>query len=440
MTRLLFACALALVVSFSAAAALAQKPDAPARPECIVDIDVNDEVWLRDHNMTEADVKELVAKLKQSGCQTLLIRCGCLGFLPYRTVLSYPAGFDAEHARANPIPGVIKDVEAEIVLETKWMQRYGEVIADFDPPTAFIRAGHEQGMKVLAWLDIFDDGWAGFHSKFIDEHPYCQWVGKDGKTYFKGLIDYSWPEARAFRVAQARELLERGADGIHCSTSSHCRHMPNVHEADFYGYSQPTVDAFQAKYGVDIRTAADFDHTAWHDVKGLAMVELYRDLAQECHARKKELWIGLQLGRYTQFAADGHFSTNVVARYTNHWRTLVDDRIADAFIVGDYENASSPAHAYWTAKPDIKRQDGEDLYGWAAREYQPYCRGKTRLFLFSEWLTPPVEAHLERLAAVIPKYGFDGIDVHEAWNFEAPATNMALLGAFFKGLQSQPTP
>ena len=83
------------------------------------------------------------------------------------------------------------------------------MIADFDPPTAFIEACHKQGIKAIAWLDIFDDGWAGFHSKFIDEHPHCQWVGKDGKTYFQGLIDYSWPEARAFRVAQARELLAR---------------------------------------------------------------------------------------------------------------------------------------------------------------------------------------------------------------------------------------
>lgn len=207
MNRLLTASAVALIVALSGATAQAENPAPAARPECIVDIDVNDEVWLRDHKMTEADVNELVAKLKQNGCQTLLIRCGCIGILPYRTKLSYPAGFDPQHARANPIPDIIKDMEAEIVQETKWMQRYADVIADFDPPTAFIEAGHKQGMKVIAWLDIFDDGWAGFHSKFIDEHPHCQWVGKDGKTYFQGLIDYSWPEAREFRVAQARELL-----------------------------------------------------------------------------------------------------------------------------------------------------------------------------------------------------------------------------------------
>ena len=403
-----------------------------ASPELIVDVDVNDEVWLRPHKMTEADVGDLVAKLKENGCQTLIVRCGCLGILPYRTELSYPAGFDAEHARANPAPGIVKDVEAYVAQRTKWMKLYAGIIRDFDPPAAFIRAGHEQGMKVIAWIDLFDDGFPGYRSKFLDEHPHCQWVGKDGKTYFKGLTDYSWPEARAFRVAQARELLDLGADGIHCSTSAHGRHLPHPKQDDFYGYSQPIVKAFQAKYGIDIRTAEDFDKAAWHDLKGETMVQLYRDLAKLCHGRDKELWIGLQLGRYTHFTADPHFSSNVVVRYTNHWKTLVDEGIADAFILGDYEIVSSPTHGYWGAKKDIKRQNGEDLFAWAARTYQPYCKRKTRLFLFSEWLPgspSALEPRVRFWADVTRKYGFDGIDVHEAWNFESNPANMPLLGA-----------
>ena len=64
MDRLPIASAIALMLALRAGVALAQKTDSPARPELIVDIDVNDEVWLRNHNMTEADVNELVAKLK----------------------------------------------------------------------------------------------------------------------------------------------------------------------------------------------------------------------------------------------------------------------------------------------------------------------------------------------------------------------------------------
>lgn len=418
---------------------LAGSTAAPPAPELIVDIDVNDDVWMRSHAMTEQDVQTLVAQFKENGCQTLLIRCGCLGLLPYRTALSYPMGFDPDDARAHPTP-VIENMETYIAQRSAWNQRYARVIEAFNPPEALIRAAHAQGMKAIAWLDLFDDGFPGYRSKFLDEHPHCQWVGKDGKSYFTGLMDYAWPEARAFRVAQARELLDLGADGVHCSTSSHCRHMPNTHEQDFYGYAQPIVDAFQAQYGTDIRTAGDFDRNAWHDLKGEAMVQLYKDLAAECHGRGKLLWIGLQLGRYTQFAADPHFGTNVVARFTNHWRRLVDEHLADAFIIGDYEIVSSPAHAYWSAKPDIQRKAGEDLYGWAAREYQPYCKGKTRLYLFSEWMPhdpATLDAQTQGWAATTRQYGFDGIDMHEAWNFESHPENMAILGKMAARLRGE---
>jgi len=414
----------------------------PSNPTLIVDVDVNDEVWLRDHAMTEEDAITLVKQLKENGCQTLLIRCGCLGLLPYQTALSYPMGFDVEHARAHPTAD-ITDMEEYIANRIALGERYAEVIKSFNPPEVFIRAAHEQGMKAIVWIDLFDDLYPGYRSKFLDEHPHCQWVGKDGKTHFMGLTDYSWPEARAFRVAQARELLDLGADGVHCSTSSHTRHLPNTHEEDFYGYSQPIVDAFQSRHGVDIRTAETFDRAAWHDLKGEAMTQLYRDLATLCHERDKELWIGLQLGRYTQFAVDPHFSTNVVARYTNHWKALVDEGIADAFILGDYEIVSTPDHAYWSAKPDIQRQPGEDLYAWAAREYQGYCKGKTRLYLFSEWLPgdpQQLEAKAGFWADTTLKHGFDGIDMHEAWNFEANPASMAILGRMGARLRDETVP
>ena len=209
--------------------------------------------------------------------------------------------------------------------------------------------------------------------------------------------------------------------------------MPNKHEEDYYGFEQPIVDAFSSKYGVDIRTAAKFDKEAWHDMKGQAMVQLYRELAEICHGQKKELWIGLQLGRYTQFAADPHFEANIVMRYTNHWKTLVDEGIADAFIVGDYEAMSAPGQAYWSAKKDIRLQPGEDLYAWAARTYRDDCRGKTKLFLFSEWLPGDMnglESRMQFFADRVLANGFDGIDVHEAASFEWPAAKMDVFEQF----------
>jgi hypothetical protein len=400
-------------------------------PEVVVDIDVNSEMWCRDHRLTVADIEELVSRLRHEGVRTILVRCGCLGILPYHTDLSYPVGFDESHARQRPIPVVIEDMDSYVRQRSEWAIRDAEALREYNPPAVFIQKAHQLGMKVILWIDTFDDGFPGYRSKFLDANPHCQWVGRDGVTYFEGLMDYSWPEARAFRVAQALELLALGADGIHCSMSSHGRHSPNTHEDDFYGYSEPIVESYRKKHGIDIRTTSQFDTESWHDLKGEAMLQLYRELAHVCHERGKELWIGLQLGRYTQFAVDPHFSTNVVARYTNHWERIVDEGLADVLILGDYELATDLKGDYWTAKPDIQMQPDEDLFGWAARYYQSYCKDKTRLFLFGEWLRSDPAILAEQTdfwAKTVREYGFDGIDMHEAWVFEAVEGNMAMLG------------
>lgn len=410
-------------------------------PEVIVDIDVNDEVLIRKHQMTEADVEELVNLLHINGCDTLLVRMGDMGLLPYRTKLSYPMSFDLDNF--NKYPNNIKDREKAIKLYTDLSEKYAKVIEDFNPPEVFIRQGHKRGMKVIIWIDIFDDYYPGHRSKFIDEHPYCQWTGKDGKTYFHGLINYAWPQARAFRVAQAKELLALGADGIHCSTSAHCRHMPNVTQLDYYGYGQPIVDAYKAKYGVDIRSAENFDKNAWHDIKGQFMNQLYKELADLCHQQKKELWIGLQLGKHTHHSAISYFGTNVVARYTNHWKQLVDEGIADAFILGDYELVSDPNTPYWKAKKDIVLQQGENLFDWTAKTYQDYCKDRCKLLLFSEWLPhsyDELDKQMDLWATRLHKYKFDGIDIHEAMNFEDVAikNGFDILKKFSKKAKAPP--
>jgi len=408
-------------------------------PELIVDIDVNDEVYIRkDHALTPEEIVELVDNLHKQGCTTIIVRAGYLGLLPYHTELSYPLKFDPDHAWLHRFP-MIKDINAHIKTDTALCERYAELLSKANPPKVFIDAAHERGMKAIIWLDIFDDFYPGFRSKFLEENPHCRWMSRDGKTPLQGLISYAFPEARAFRVEQARELLDFGADGIHCSTSSHQRHMPNVHTVDYYGYEQPVVHAYKARHGVDIRTR-DFDKEAWHDIKGEFMVQLYRDLGGLCHERGKELWIGLQLGRYTQFCSDPHFSTNAVARYANHWKTLVDEGIADAIIVGDYEQVSVPGHSYWSIKTDIQLEEGEDLYQWAARTYQPYCKDKVRLFIFTEWLNShpdKLEPRMRDFARWCVENGFDGVDVHEAMNFERE-TNWPILGKFNRWLKGEP--
>ena len=393
---------------------------AAPHPEVIVDIDFNDEVIMRPEPMTEQDIVDLVDDLHKNGCETLLVRMGFLGLLPYHTELGYPLEFDEADFRATYWKSA-EETEQLAVRNVSWLERYRATLEACNPPEVFIRAGHERGMKVILWIDLYDDGYPGFHSKFLDENPHCAWTARDGETRFRGLIQYAWPEAREFRVQQATELLDLGADGIHLSTSAHSRHMPNVHEDDFYGFGAPIVEECRRRLGVDITTADDFDREVWHEVKGEAVNTLYRELADLCHAREKELWIGLQLGEYVHMAADPYFGGNLVARYRNLWQPLVEEGVADAIVVGDYESmAAGAGHAYWRAKPSIPAD--ADLYAFGAEQYGPLCREHgTKMYLFGEWLPgshQALDAQLAQKAGYVLTHGYDGIDLHEALNFE----------------------
>jgi len=147
-------------------------------PELVVDIDVNDEVMIREQMLTEGEIEQLVLDLHDHGATTLLVRMGYLGYLPYRTALSYPVGFDAEHARKYPYRRNLGEDELDEWIRKRAAAnaRYAEAIREFNPPEVFLRAGHELGMKVIFWIDLFDDGYTGHRSKFIDEHPQCQWT------------------------------------------------------------------------------------------------------------------------------------------------------------------------------------------------------------------------------------------------------------------------
>ena len=60
---------------------------------------------------------------------------------------------------------------------------------------------------------------------------------------------------------------------------------------------------------------------------------------------------------------------------------------------------------------------------------------------FSEWLpAAPAElkTRMQFWADVTRRHGFDGIDVHEAWNFESPPANMAILGSMADRLKAMP--
>jgi hypothetical protein len=391
------------------------------KKDLIVHIDFFDEVFIRPEVMTRDDIYTLVGRLAASGTGTIILRTSPAGhfFSATSKAAYFPWEFDVDDVRANQPYGELNEQQTRdyVELRKKHIERINEVVLQLNPLELFVRASHEANIKIIAWVDIYDFWFPGYRSKILDTHPEYQWTAKDGKTLFRGLPSYAFSEMRTFIVDMAQELLAMGFDGIHCSTSAHCRHQPHVQCDDFYGFESPVVEEYEKRYGVNIRKSDTFDKEAWQKLKGEYVNQLYQQLADTCHAQWKELWVGLQLGRHTQFSSP-YFGDNAVARYYNDWKVLVDHKTVDAFVVGDYELLTSPGEPYW-AKKGLGNE--RNLYEWAAREYLDYCRNKTKVYLFGEWLPKDREKCRQDLAtkaSQVNQFNFDGIIIHEAAEFE----------------------
>ena len=125
-----------------------------------------------------------------------------------------------------------------------------------------IARAHEHGKKF--WLCTRPQLWTAippqhqsYRSPFYVAHPEYRCLEGDGTPISK--LSIAFPEVREQLSKSLREALEWGADGI---TVLFNRGYPLVR------YEKPVADAFQARYGEDVRAVADSDerlHGVWAD-------------------------------------------------------------------------------------------------------------------------------------------------------------------------------
>jgi HEAT repeat protein len=122
------------------------------------------------------------------------------------------------------------------------------------------------------------------------QHPEWIPVNKYGTRLQNGPLEFAYPECRKAVVDRLADYLEASDyDGI-------CLYTYNenftLRYPDEFGYSQPIVDEFKKRYGIDIRTQP-FDKDAWARLRGeyftSLLVELKARLAN--HQKKVVIWL-----------------------------------------------------------------------------------------------------------------------------------------------------
>lgn len=104
------------------------------------------------------------------------------------------------------------------------------------------------------------------NSTFWWQHP--EWRIRNAKGDDRTRLSYAFAEVRAFRLAILREVAASDIDGVNLDFM---RHPP------FFGYEEPLVRSFQAKYGEDARQVKP-DDPRWLRLRSDVMTNFVREV------------------------------------------------------------------------------------------------------------------------------------------------------------------
>jgi len=217
------------------------KPDAPGRSghtPFIMNVDFFDQcacAWERNEGLYgEERIRGLLEKCKDHGFSAVMWRTSVCGKVAYRSRVM--TVFDGEYRIShNSLAAVLQKI---------------------DPLEVAVRHAHRLGLKIYAWVTLFDSYYPGLEDHFFARNPHLLMLSKDGKSSLRGIPCYACDETRAYRWKEIEELSSYGVDGILYSMNSHnicTKAYGDLQEEGEFGFNPPIADAFRSKYGKDIR-------------------------------------------------------------------------------------------------------------------------------------------------------------------------------------------
>jgi hypothetical protein len=360
----------------------------------------------------ERRIENLLRRCREEGIHRVLWRLSVCGKEAYYTKVRTP--FDWAEPR---------DPNDKM---TAIMQR-------LDPLAVACELAPRYGLQIYPWITIMDDYYSNnLESGFVHDHPEYQFVSRDGARYFRGTLCYNYPEVRAHRVAQLKEIVAGyKVDGFYLCLRSHAGECEPSYVPDSFGYNAPVVEEYRRRYGVDIRKEP-FDFRKWYELLGEGLTQFLRDVRQALGAG-----MPIAVGIMRQPLVVRHVYPRV--KMVIDWQRWICEKLIDELVT--------------FAGNDLLGPDRPDMYGlydidpiWVdeAPEYYRAVREAGLMhsiwFRLSDWFgvwpepaiagaprTKPARVIAETVLK-LEALGFDAIYYHEAENVETLDLWAALRG------------
>lgn len=161
------------------------------------------------------------------------------------------------------------------------------VMERIDPLAEAVKAGHRYGLEVWGWSTLFDSKFYAPPGEFFREHREYTWQSRDGGSFLAGVPCYAYPEVRAYRLAEMREMLDYGVDGLYLSIRSHSPWPPRGSRE--LGYNPPVVEEYRRRFGSDPRQAKpdSLEEIRFVKLKGDHLTAFLREVKAEAAKRGK---------------------------------------------------------------------------------------------------------------------------------------------------------
>jgi hypothetical protein len=297
-------------------------------------------IWFGHSDL--ASIAEIMARCADYGFTTVYLQPRYVGKAIYRSKVVAP--FDNMYA-------------------TKTGKGLNETLSRFDPYDVCVREATRRGLKVVAQISIFDLWFPGLEDRFYERHPQYLMLHKNQGLCYQGVPCYAEKGAQDYCIAEAKELVERGAEGIIFDMGSHqLGWWPPGYgnpEADSFGFNPPLVEEFRRRYGVDV-LQADFDKKQWYALHGEFFTQFLRKV--KTAIREKPLIVGvppegyLAYGGRSQWTGSlGRFAQAAALRIDLEWQKWLQDGIVDA--LGLYVSGLNGPHgAYFKLLAEAMKQ------------------------------------------------------------------------------------
>ena len=171
----------------------------------------------------------------------------------------------------------------------------------------FVDVTRAAGAKAYLYLPFLDEGLPRdllyrprgtpypYQSRFSEAHPEFVEVDRSGRERHWGVLCYSYPEVRRYRLEMLRDLLaEAPADGLHLCTRSYV--LPAAY-GDQFGFNCPVVEEYRRRHGVDIRQS-DFDLETWRRLRGESLSRFLSEVKTLLRPAGRRLSLAVPRGNY----------------------------------------------------------------------------------------------------------------------------------------------